>query len=139
MVSQLVILEKAELKEIWYWLRKKLTQTEIEWLKKNRGGVWETFEGFCEPPAVSDWEIKYAKGVYRLSFLIQDVLDAKSGKMKVDYHFGDGLPRAAIVQIAEMLGILNTAKLNKWKLARSILHTIKLGKRMKRKLKSLQR
>lgn len=127
-VSHLVILEKAELKEIWYWLRKRLTQTEIDWLKKNRGGVWETFEGFCEPPAVSDWGIKYAEGVHELSFRIQDALDAKTRKMKVDYHFGDGLPRAAMVQIAEMLGIINTARLNKWELAKGILNAIKPNK-----------
>lgn len=118
------VLVKQDLKLVWYAVRKTLTDEDIDWLKKNRKGTWGDFEGFCEPPTVSDWEIRESEGgVYSLSFKIQDIMDAKADQREADHLYAGGLPKKYIIEICKLFGLISYG--NKFQLVYALLEHIK--------------
>ena len=116
----MTVLKKIELKKIWNWLKKEITDKDIEWLKKYRTVKWNDFS----KNNLIEWEERFTNDVFDLSYTIQDVISAKVNCTKINYRFGGGLPKFFLWEIAKMLDLDVTEDNLKWQLANRIIKEV---------------
>lgn len=93
---------KEELKKILKWLEKKITSADLEWLIKNRGPFWENYKD-CR----DFWHNNQAYNRYDISLRIQDILDAKAGRIKCSYGWAGGLPKSYVLELTSLMKLAN--------------------------------
>jgi len=123
---------REELKKIWNWLKKEITDKDIEWLKKYRTVKWKDFS---EDNLIM-WEGRFTYNVFDLSHTIQDVINAKVNCTNISYYFGGGLPKFFLWEIAKMLNLDVTENNLKWQLANRIIREINRLNEEKREIYS---
>jgi len=116
----LTALRKIELRKIWNWLKKEITDEDIKWLKKYRIVNWENFSR----DNLAEWEKGWIRDIYDLSFAIQDIINARVNSTVIKYRFGGGLTKFFLWEIAKMLDLDVTEDNLKWQLANRIIKEI---------------
>ena len=99
-------------------LEKSLTPENLEWLEKHRKAFWKDYRKY----RISEWASIYDK--IDLSFRIQDILDAKAGRIELNYRWGEGLPKLCVLELAQLLNLAVTEKTPKRQIINLILKTI---------------
>jgi len=83
-----VVIKAKQLLKIYKFVRARAKSEHLEWLKKKR----------------LDYELPY-RNMYELSFKIQSLLDAFSGREKL-HKFSGGLPIDYLLEVAQLLNLI---------------------------------
>jgi len=126
-------IRKENLKKIRKLLTTKISHEDIEWLIKNRPGLFPNGPNFPKS-AQEAWKILSNPDAYgldligstseNLSYTIQDILDAVKGKDSMGYCFAGGLPEDYVFQMADMLSLKTTEKTDGSEVVNLILRKI---------------
>jgi len=112
-----VILRK-ELETIFNRLEKEVTPTVLEKLKTHWSVFWKDYGS-------PSWRKKELSNMFELTFKIQDILNARAGRITMDYRFGGGLPKNYGLEIANDILKLNLPeKKNQRQIINAILKRI---------------
>lgn len=112
-----VILRK-ELETIFNRLEKEITPAVLEILKTHWSVFWKDYGS-------PSWRKEELGNMFELAFKMQDVLNARAGRITMDYRFGNGLPKSYALEIANDILKLNLPeKTNKRQIINAILKRI---------------
>jgi len=110
-------MKRRDLERLWYWIRTKLASETVEWLKKNRSVVWESFDHFGVPwNSYSDWEIHWSDpSKLHLAWRIRDILDAKANRVKPSPHVCGLLYKNELIEVLGLLGVGKSEEFENWR------------------------
>jgi hypothetical protein len=141
------ILKANDLRKLFSHLEKQITFEDLEWLKKVAPGFWDKYDWDNERhrhEKNTAWRKRELSDSVRISFLIQNIVDAKlrqfprtnphqdKDRETLDLCYADGMPKHYLMEIAEILGIegfQNSHKYpdcntNRFELAKNIMDKI---------------
>jgi hypothetical protein len=87
------VIVRKESETIFNRLEKEITPTVLEKLKTHWSVFWKDYGS-------SSWRKKELGNIFELAFKIQDILNARAGRITIDYRFGGGLPKNYALEIA---------------------------------------
>ena len=61
------------LRKVWAWLEERVDVTDVDYLMVHAPGYWKDRECYLDP----DWRLRHLSNIFEISFIIQEVVDAK--------------------------------------------------------------